>query len=304
MSDTATTIGMIGLGIMGSAWYGHLLDAGFGVVGHDLDGRKVADLEDAGGTGAASAKEVVQSADIVVTSLDEPDALAKVVKGPEPEGLASQAGIGLVVVETSTFPLRVKEDARAKLAEVGATLLDCTISGTGHQALERDIAIYASGEPNAVERCRPLFDAVARATYYVGAFGNGSKMKFVANLLVAIHNLATAEALLLAERSGLDLHQVLEVIGDGAGSSRMWEIRGPVMVDEGYAEPAARLRMFMKDIEVIGDHAADVNVPVPLFSAALPFYSAAMAQGRSDQDAAALIAVLRTLTGEPPARGG
>lgn len=302
MSDSGSTIGMIGLGIMGSAWYGHLLDAGFDVVGHDVVDRKVAELEQAGGTRASSAAEVAQATDIVVTSLDKPGALADVVGGPD--GLASGAGPDLVVVETSTFPLGIKEDAREQLARVGATLLDCTISGTGHQARERDIAIYASGDENDVERCRPLFDAVARSTYYVGAFGNGSKMKFVANLLVAVHNLSTAEALLLAQRSGLDLEQVLQVIGDGAGSSRMWEIRGPVMVETGYEEPAARLRMFMKDIDIIGSHAADVDAPVPLFSAALPFYSAAMAQGRGDQDAAALIAVLRTLTGEPSTGGG
>lgn len=296
MSGTGTTIGMIGLGIMGSAWYRHLLDAGFEVVGHDVIDRKVAELEAAGGIGVGSAAEVAEGADIVVTSLDKPDALADVVGGPQ--GVVSGAEAGLVVVETSTFPLGVKEDARERLADAGATLLDCTISGTGHQARERDIAIYASGDADAVDRCRPLFDAVARSTYYVGTFGNGSRMKYIANLLVAVHNLSTAEALLLAQRSGLDLRQVLEVIGDGAGSSRMWEIRGPVMVEEGYEEPAARLRMFMKDIDIIGSHAADVNAPVPLFSAALPFYSAAMAQGRGDQDAAALIAVLRSLTGE------
>lgn len=302
MNDTGKTIGVIGLGIMGSAWYRHLLNAGFVVVGHDLESEKVADLENAGGTGAASAEEVARSAKIVVTSLDRPDALAEVVGGSR--GIAAGADAGLVVVETSTFPLRVKEDARSELADAGATLLDCPISGTGHQALERDIAIYASGDEDAVERCRPLFDAVARATYYVGDFGNGSRMKFIANLLVAVHNLATAEALVLAQRSGLDLQQVLEVIGAGAGSSRMWEIRGPVMVDERYEEPAARLRMFMKDIDIISDHATEVNAPVPLFSAALSFYSAAMAQGRGDQDAAALIAVLRTLTGESPTLGG
>lgn len=294
---TASTVGIVGLGIMGSTWARHLLAAGFDVVGYDIVPERVADLARGGGSGAGSPAEVAGRAPVVVTSLDRPQALADVVSGPD--GIVRAEGLvdGLVVAETSTFPLEAKHAARERLAEASITMLDCTISGTGHQARERDIAVYASGDPEAIARCRPVFDAVARVTHEVGAFGNGSRMKFVANHLVAVHNLATAEALLLAARSGLDLEQVLTVIADGAGNSRMWEVRGPIMVERRYDEPGARLSMFMKDVDIIGSHAAEVSAPLPLFSAALPLYAAAIAQGRAEQDAAALIAVLETLAG-------
>lgn len=291
------TVGIVGLGIMGSAWYHHLLAAGFEVIGYDILEDKLRALEEAGGKRGSSPADVASRVPVLVTSLDRAEALEAVVSGPDGITQASDTPDDLVVVETSTLPLAAKEAAYRSLDALGITMLDCTISGTGHQARTRDIALYASGDTDAIARCRPVFEAVARATNDVGEFGNGSKLKFIANHLVAVHNLATAEALLLAERSGLDLQQVLEVIANGAGTSRMWEIRGPVMVGRTYDEPAARLKMFMKDMGIIGQHATDVASPVPLFSAALPFYSAAMAQGREDQDAAALIAVLRRLAG-------
>ena len=99
------------------------------------------------------------------------------------------------------------------------TLLDCPLSGTGAQAVTRDLAVYASGEEAAFGRCREIFAGFARATHYLGAFGNGSRMKFVANLLVAVHNVAAAEAIVLGTKAGLDPQRILEVIGSGAGNS-------------------------------------------------------------------------------------
>lgn len=283
-------IGVVGLGIMGSAMSANLLDAGFEVVGYDVVAEKVSALADRGGEGAGSAGEVAAASDVVIVSLAKPDAVVEVAAE-----LAAAVHDGLVVADTSTMPLDVKHRAREALAAAGVELLDCTLSGTGRQAQERDLALYGSGDEAAFDRCRDAFDAIARAVYYLGEFGLGSKMKFVANLLVAIHNLSTAEALVLAERAGLDARTVLEVISDGAGSSRIFEIRGPMMVEGDYERPSARISMFMKDLDIIGRYAAEVGAPTPLFSASLPFYVAAMAQGRGDQDAAVLCAVLEEL---------
>lgn len=292
-------IGMVGLGIMGSAMSANLLDAGFEVVGYDVVAEKVSTLAARGGEGAGSVGEVATASDAVVVSLAKPEAIVEVA-----DELAAAAHDGLVVADTSTMPLDVKQRAREALAAAGVELLDCTLSGTGRQAEERDLALYGSGDETAFERCRDAFDAIARSVYYLGEFGLGSKMKFVANLLVAIHNLSTAEAFVLAERAGLDARTVLEVISDGAGSSRILEIRGPMMVEGDYERPSARISMFMKDLDIIGRYAAEVGAPTPLFSASLPFYAAAMAQGRGDQDAAALCAVLEELAalGRDPGR--
>jgi 3-hydroxyisobutyrate dehydrogenase-like beta-hydroxyacid dehydrogenase len=121
------------------------------------------------------------------------------------------------------------------------------------------------------------------------------KLKYVANLLVSIHNLAAAEALLLAEKSGLDLQMVYEAICAGAGSSRMFEVRGPLMVECRYEPATMSMGLYQKDLALIMDHARDVECPVPLMAATLPFYSAALAQGRAREDTASLFAVLRQM---------
>ena len=132
---------------------------------------------------------------------------------------------------------------------------------------------------------------------YVGEFGTGSKMKFVANLLVAIHNVAAAEAFVLGRQAGLDPQRLYDLISQGAGTSRMFEVRGPMMVEGDYDKGSARLTLFMKDLDVIGAFARAVAAPVPLFSATLPLYTSGMAQGLQDLDPASVHAVLDRMAG-------
>jgi L-threonate 2-dehydrogenase len=205
-------------------------------------------------------------------------------------------GSGQVLVEMSTLPLDAKDDARKAVSQTGATLLDCPVSGTGAQAAKGDLVVFASGDADAIERIRPVFAGLARDVRQVGPFGAGMKMKYVANLLVSIHNLASAEALLLAEKSGLDLQMVYEAISSGAGTSRMFEVRAPLMIEGRYEPATMSMGLYQKDLALIIDHARDVDCPVPLMAATLPFYSAAMAQGRAREDTAALFAVLQQMT--------
>src|SRR5271166_5531989 len=192
-------VGMIGLGIMGSAMSGNLIRAGFKVLGYDVLPRPRQEHRKAGGTVARNCQEVAKKCDIIVTSLPSSDALLKTAAE-----LAKSSRSNQIVVETSTLPIAVKEEARKRLAAHGAILLDCTLSGTGAQARVKDLIVYASGDRKACDRIVPVMDGFARAHYYVGAFGAGCKVKFVANLLVAIHNVAAAEAMVLAMKSGLD----------------------------------------------------------------------------------------------------
>jgi len=119
-------------------------------------------------------------------------------------------------------------------------MLDAPVSGTGLQAEAAEIVIYASGDTTALDQVRPVFDAVAKVTFDLGSFGNGSKMKFVANLLVSVHNLATAEAFVMGMKAGLGPQQILDVVSAGVGSSRIFEIRGPMMVEDAYPPPNSR----------------------------------------------------------------
>jgi L-threonate 2-dehydrogenase len=294
MSDR---VGVVGLGIMGSAYAGHLLDAGLAVVGFDVDPAALAAFVARGGHAAENARVLAERSDLVISALPSVAALEAAFFGAD--GLAAGARAGPIVVEASTFSLAVKESARARLAERGAVMLDAPVSGTGSQARVRDIAIYASGERTAYDTARPVLERFARSVRYVGAFGNGSKLKYVANLLVTIHNLSTAEAVVLAQKAGLDPLEMLDVVGDGAGASRMLQVRGPMMAAGSYDEPGMKLEVYQKDLEIIAAFAQEVGAPTPLFSVSAMFHTAALAQGRGKQDTAAIASVLRTMAGLP-----
>ncbi|MFI4986111.1 MAG: NAD(P)-dependent oxidoreductase [Alphaproteobacteria bacterium] len=291
-------VGVIGIGIMGSAIARSLIAGGSSVAGFDIDARRLDELRGAGGQAMDSAAAVAAASDIVLTSLPSAAALDETVAGPC--GLFSAQRKGQVVAELSTLPLEVKERNRAALAAVGVTLLDCPLSGTGAQAATRDLAVYASGEREAFARALPVFDQFARASHYLGDFGNGSRMKFVANLLVAIHNVATAEAMLLGRRAGLDAETICKVIGSGAGSSRIFELRAPLMAARCYEPPTMKIDLWQKDMAVIGAFAASLGVATPLFSACAPLYSAAVGLGLGGKDTAAVSAVLEGMCGATP----
>ena len=292
MPDLA--VGMVGLGIMGSAMSRNLLGAGFDVVGFDPIEDKRRAFTEAGGAAAGSEREVAQRVDVVLISVASIAALREVVRS---DGLPAGAHDGLVVAETGTMPLELKEEARRVLGERSVPLLDCTLSGTGAQAARRDIVVYGSGDAEAFERARPVFNAVARSVHYLGEFGLGSKMKYVANLLVAIHNLSTAEAFVLGRKAGIDPQMLYDLISDGVGSSRVFEVRGPMMVEGVYTPPQASVRMFLKDVSIIGEFAAGLGAPTPLFAAARAYYNAAMGQGYAEHDPAVLCALLEQLGG-------
>lgn len=289
------TVGQIGLGIMGGAFARHLIGAGFHVIGFDPSRKAARALVRMGGETARSAAEVAGRASVIITSLPSPAAMEEAYFGKD--GIAAGARRGTVVIEASTMTLDLKEKIHRRLAKQGVHLLDCPISGTGAQAAAKDIVVYASGDRAAFNRYRKVFDGFARGTYYCGAFGTGSRLKFVANLLVTIHNLSTAEAMALGEKAGLDLGLLYRVIGDGAGSSRMFQVRGPLMVAGRYLPPHMKCDIYQKDIDIIEAFARRLRCPTPLFSASLPFYTAALRQGWAKQDTAAVHAVLRRRAG-------
>jgi 3-hydroxyisobutyrate dehydrogenase-like beta-hydroxyacid dehydrogenase len=199
-----------------------------------------------------------------------------------------------IVVETSTLPIEVKQRARTRLRARGIELLDCPISGTGAQARNKDIVVYASGSRPAYGRVSKALDAFTRAHYYVGPFGDGSKIKFVANLLVAVHNVAAAEALVLAMKAGLDAGKVLKLVTEGAGTSRVLQLRGPMMVKGDYRKATMTLGTWQKDMAIIAEFARRLGVSTPLFSTTAPIYAEAV-KTRSQEDTAAVCAVLEKM---------
>ncbi|MGQ7791415.1 NAD(P)-dependent oxidoreductase [Faunimonas sp. B44] len=285
-------VGVIGLGIMGGAMAGNLRERGWRVVGFDLDEGRRDELAGRGVEIAQSVADVARAAPTLITSLPSPAAVLAVSREIALARLPKR-----VVCETSTLALDDKVAAEKVFADSGHVLLDCPLSGTGAQAKNRDLVVYASGDSASIAGLQPLFADFARQAHDLGAFGNGTRMKFVANLLVAIHNLASAEAMVLAMKAGLDPRQVVEVVGAGAGGSRMFDMRAPLMVEDRYEPATMKISTWQKDMAVIGAFAAALGAPTPLFSATEPYYAAAMSQGRGNEDTAAVCAVLEAMAG-------
>jgi 3-hydroxyisobutyrate dehydrogenase-like beta-hydroxyacid dehydrogenase len=282
------TVGIVGLGIMGGAIAHNLVDRGWQVIGFDTDAARRAELALANVTIAGDAGQVARDAPIIMTSLPTPAAVADVA-----HEIANSGQSPRIVVELSTLTIADKLRFEAILKKAGHIALDCPLSGTGAQAKVRDLVVYASGDGHAIARCAGLFSAFAKQSADLGAFGNGSRMKFVANLLVAIHNVATAEAMILAERAGLDPKMVVDMVGPGAGGSRMFQMRAPMMV-EGIYEPATmKVSTWKKDMSIIAEFADEVGCATPLFTLTQPVYTEAIAMGLGDQDTAAVFEVLK-----------
>jgi len=284
---TGKTVGVIGLGIMGGAISANLVKRGFAVRGYDIDAAAAGRLKTNGGAPAASAAEAASGADAVLTSLPSIQALEDTVKA-----LLKRPRAGLVVAELSTLPIEVKEKARTQLQKGGITLLDCPLSGTGSQAVTGDLVVFASGDAQAYERVKDVFAGFARASHYLGDFGNGSKMKFVANLLVAIHNVASAEAMVLGMKAGLDPDDIVRVISSGAGNSRVFELRAPLMAKGVYKPATMKNEVWTKDLKIIGAFAKALKVDTPLFGRIAALNQEVLKQGYGDSDTAAICAVL------------
>ena len=240
---------------MGGAIARNLVERGWRVIGFDIDAARCAELALADVTIADRRGQVARDAPIIMTSLPSPAAVEDVA-----QGIANSGQPPRIVVELSTLTIADKLRFEAILKQAGHIALDCPLSGTGAQAKIRDLVVYASGDSDAIAQCTELFADFAKQSADLGAYGNGSRMKFVANHLVAIHNVATAEAMILAQRAGLDPKMVVDMVGPGAGGSRMFQMRAPMMV-EGVYEPATmKVSTWKKDMAIIAEFADDVGI--------------------------------------------
>jgi len=285
-------VGIVGLGIMGGAFARNLNAAGWRVIGYDVDRTRRRALARAGVEIVPDVATLATAAPTIVTSLPKPGALDATVKAIARARLPRR-----VIVEMSTFRIDDKLAAERALRKAGHVMLDCPVSGTGSQAKVKDLVIYASGDSQAIRKLRPLFAGFSRAVHDLGKFGNGSRMKFVANLLVAINNVASAEAMVLGLKAGLDARTVFEMVKSGAANSRVFELRAPMMVNDRYDDPTMKISIWQKDMAVIGEFARTLSCPTPMFDASTPIYQKAMRAGHSEHDTAAVCAVLEAMAG-------
>ena len=285
------TVGIVGLGIMGGAFGKNLSKAGWRVVGYDTSAARNREARRAGVEIARNAADLAAQVPTIITSVPNPQALMTVVR----RIAAAKIRRRLVVVEMSTFKIEDKVRAERILRKAGHVMLDCPVSGTGSQALTGDLVFYASGDARAIARLRPLFMAFGRGVYNIGKFGNGSRMKYVANLLVAINNVASAEAMVLGLKAGLPAQMIFDLVKAGAANSRVFELRAPLMVKNRYDRPTMKISVWQKDMDVISHYARKIGVPTPVFNSTKGIYARALRAGLGAKDTAAVCAVLEAM---------
>ncbi len=292
----ADRIGIIGLGAMGAVIAGHLLRGGFKVYGYDLNPERIKAVPEPGLEVKASAREVAASAGILITSLPSAAALGNVIGGGD--GVLELDRPGQILIETSTLAVKDKIAAGELMADAGKVFLDAPLSGTTDMLRNLTASIYVGGDAAAYEKSLPALQAFTQHQFHVGGVGDSSKMKILANYLVYVHTVAAAECMTLGQKAGLDLEMVHKVLQNGAGTSRMFEVRGALMVksDYRYAE-GSMFDIFAKDSKIISDFAASVETPITLFAAACQTFVGAMAQGLGHLELAAVCKAAETAAG-------
>lgn len=281
-------VGIIGLGIMGSAYAKNLIAGGVSVAGADPTPEARQRLADMGGTAHEAMGEWLADCDLVILALVSPAVLRDVCAH-----LADLLPPEKVALDTGTFALADKEAARETLAAKGIHLLDCPVSGTGAQAAKADIVMMASGNADAVAYARPFMGHFTKKVIDAGEFGMGSRLKFVANHAVALHNAAAAETLAYSDALGLDRKTTYDLLTSGAGQSKMSDLRMPLMISGDYDPPTASLMMFEKDLSVIGADLHRLGLKMPLFEAVDELYKAASASLPETHDTASVFEVYR-----------
>jgi 3-hydroxyisobutyrate dehydrogenase-like beta-hydroxyacid dehydrogenase len=239
---------------------------------------------------------VILESDVVITSLATSQALLEVFAQIKQTLIKHPKKI--ILIETSTWSMSDKEYIAQDLKMDGVELLDCPISGTAARMKDRAWTIFVSGNEKISKKMKPIFESLSDNFPYVGDYGNGLKMKMIANHLVAIYNVACAESTIFAKKIGLDPQNVLDIFGPspviGTGVMRL---RMPFMINRQYTPPTMKVEVWQKDMQVIGDLAKSVGCPLPIFNATAPIYTAAMAQGLAKSDTASTAEVIGQMAG-------
>ncbi|HEV2055292.1 MAG TPA: NAD(P)-dependent oxidoreductase [Methylomirabilota bacterium] len=284
-----TAVGIVGLGLLGSAIASRFIKAGHVVVGFDILPARVTALTALGGKAAPSAAAVAQSAEAVCTLLPSLAAAETAVLGRD--GILAGARPGLTVIQMSTISPALTERLAREVTGKGLGFLDCPVSGTTSMIERGDGSFFVGGERALYDRWRPVLEFALPRVVHVGRVGQAMTLKLVANLLVALHSAAAAEALTLARRAGLDLDLTLEVLNSSAAASAMLKVRGPMIVRNEF--PAQmKLDLFMKDLHLMQEAAAAVGAPIPFTDLAERLYAAAQAAGHGSEDLAVVVTAL------------
>ena len=282
-------IGLIGLGAMGGAYAKHLLKNNFKCFGIDLDKNNILKFIQLGGQ-EITYDELFNKVEIVLTSLPSLNAYKDVLNNLKRLGKNNPKKI---ILDMNTISIDDKNMFKNEIIGLNIDMLDSPVSGTGAQAWEADLTVFASGSKELIDKCMNIFKAFSKKVINVGSFGDGMKFKILANLLVTIHNTAAAEALRLGELAGLDQDMIFKVLGNSAATSVMLQKRMPLMINKNYEPPTASYNIFLKDVDIIRNFIKDNNVTLPTFEGSAKIYDKAEKTLSKNWDTASVYEVLK-----------
>jgi 3-hydroxyisobutyrate dehydrogenase-like beta-hydroxyacid dehydrogenase len=285
------TVGFVGVGKIGLPISENLIKSGYRVLGYRRS--PLVEFEKIGGVPARSPAEIGEQADIVFSCLPSSDALDEVVQGPQ--GLAASARPGQVVIELGSHPVPDKERQIAPLAAKGAVFLDGEVSGTPGMVTARKAVIYLAGDADGARKAERVVGGFADSCLYFGRFGAASRVKLVNNLLVAINIAATAEAMALGLKAGVDVDLMIKAIATGSGGSTQFAIRAPWMAQRRFLPAQGTVPGLQHYFEMIGDFADTVGVATPLLDRATELYAKFIEMGFAEKDGAAMVDVITAL---------
>jgi 3-hydroxyisobutyrate dehydrogenase-like beta-hydroxyacid dehydrogenase len=295
VSDTKKTVGLIGLGLVGTALARRLLGAGFAVAGYDVEEAKRARLVELGGRAASSVTELARECKRIVVAVFNTDQVEDVVEGGHGvlAAMASAPGPRIVLNVTTSDPERVAALA-ARVAPRALTLLEVPMSGTSEQIARGDGVGLIGGEREACDAAADILDAICPKRYFVGAAGNGGKTKLAVNLILGLNRAALAEGLVFAERLGLDPRAFLEVARGSAAYSQIMDVKGDKMVNGDFAAHG-KVTQSLKDVHLMLDYAKRAQQVLPLTLVSASLLNGCVDHGEGDWDNCAVIREIRRL---------
>jgi 3-hydroxyisobutyrate dehydrogenase len=282
------TVGLIGVGKIGLPIAENLIKSGYRVLGYRRS--SLDEFEQIGGIAARSAADVGAVADIVLTCLPSAEPLDDVVLGKA--GLVHTARPGQIVVELGSHLVPDKERQIAPLAAKGAVFLDGEVGGTPGMVRARKAVVYLAGDAEAARKAEQVVRGFSDIVHYFGAFGAASKVKLINNLLVAVHIAASAEAMALALKAGVDVELIIKAVAAGNGGSTQFGIRAPWMAQRRFLPAQGTTTGLAHYFELIGDTAARVGAATPLLDRAVELYQRCIDMGLGEHDNAIMVDVI------------
>lgn len=288
-----TTIGFVGLGLMGSGMARNLIEAGFKVTGYDLDSEKTAAFTKGGGKKTEDPEAMAAQVDVIILSLPNSNVVNEVVY--KTLRLNKTNRENLILIDTTTADPEMSKTLASQLQNRGIAMLDATISGTSKMCAEKNITFMVGGDNAVFQQCNTIFQAMAVQTFHLGPNGSGALMKLIVNLVLGLNRMVLAEGLSLGKKAGVDAGQMLNVLKNSAAYSKAVDMKGLKMTTEDFLPAEGKLAFHLKDVRLMLDLSRQLNFPLPLCCLHAQALTSLVAKGRGEWDNAAIISFYNDL---------